>query len=218
MSKSTVITQLDLRGKTITTFILFKVHEAFVGMEEGDQLEITTDAFPAIGVDVRTWCRASGHRLLAHVENERDQRFTIEKGAPQTSAHKLAAVISDDGLFELLSPLGFALAAALEGHQVSLFFQGPAVHVLARSYRAQMHGIGRVFSRFPRLGLEKAGHLSPQDKIRQLQQLGARIYACGPSMDHYKVPPPQLAFDDVTVAEYLTFTEQMAEADIHLYM
>ena len=126
-------------------------------------------------------------------------------------------MISDDGLFELLSPLGTALAAALEGQHVSLYFQGPAVRVLARGYRARTHGWGRPFSRFPRSGLERAGHVAPQEKIRQLQALGARIYACGPSMTHFKVPRERLAFDDVTVAEYPTFAEQMAEADIHLF-
>jgi predicted peroxiredoxin len=120
-------------------------------------------------------------------------------------------------LFELLAPLGFALAAALEGHDVSLYFQGPAVRVLTIGYVAKMHGLGRPFSRFPRAGLDKVGHIPPQAKLRQLQLLGAHIYACGPSMDHFKVAEADLAFDDVIVAEYLTFMEQMDQADIHVY-
>lgn len=79
-----------------------------------------------------------------------------------------------------------------------------------------MHGPGRPFSRFPRDGLAKVGHLPPQDKLRQLQHLGARFYACGPSMEHYKVDPDHLATDDVTIAAYLTFMEQLDAADIHL--
>lgn len=217
MSETAVVTHLDLRDKTITTFILFEVHQTLDQMTEGDRLEVTTDAFPAIDADVAAWCRVTGNPLVARIESERDRSFTIEKGPPRASTHKLAAVVTDDGLFELLSPLGFALAGALEGHEVSLFFQGPAVRVLAQGYRAKMHGAGRLFSRFPRIGLEKAGHLPPQDKIRQLQQLGAHIYACGPSMEHFRVTPSKLAFDDVTVAEYPTFMEQMAEADVHLF-
>ena len=58
---------------------------------------------------------------------------------------------------------------------------------------------------------------SPQAKLRQLQRLGGRIYACGPSMEHFKVAEADLAFDDVIVAEYLTFMEQMDAADIHVY-
>ena len=85
-------------------------------------------------------------------------------------------------------------------------------------------GLGRVVARrrpfrvvrFPRDGLAKVGHLPPPDKLRQLQQLGARLYACGPSMEHYKVDADNLAFDNVIIAAYLTFMEQLDSADIHL--
>ena len=140
----------------------------------------------------------------------------IERGEPERSGHSLAAVISDDGLFELLSPLGFALAAALEGHDVSLYFQGPAVRVLAKGYTPKMHGLSRPFSRFPRSGLAKAGHIGPQEKIDQLLELGARLYACGPSMEHFRVSADDLAFEGVTISAYLTFMEQMGRADIHI--
>ena len=99
---------------------------------------------------------------------------------------------------------------------MSLYFQGPAVRVLATGYRARMHGFGSPFSRFPRDGLAEIGHIPPQDKLRQLQRLGARLFACGPSMEHYKVDPADLALDDVTIAAYMTFMEQMDSADIHL--
>jgi predicted peroxiredoxin len=92
------------------------------------------------------------------------------------------------------------------------------VRVLATGYTAKMHGPGKPFSRFPRSGLAKVGHIAPQEKITQLQELGAQLYACGPSMDHYKVDLADLAFDGVIVSEYLTFMEQMHSADIHLYM
>lgn len=100
---------------------------------------------------------------------------------------------------------------------MSLYFQGPAVKVLAKGYVAKMHGLGRPFSRFPRAGLDKVGHIAPHAKLHQLQRLGAHIYACGPSMEHFKVAATSLAFDGVVVAEYLTFLEQMDHADIHVY-
>ncbi len=209
--------ELDLRGRTITTFIAYEAYEALSELEEGDRLEVVTDAFTAIDTDLRAWCRATGNGLVDADITGSTWRFTIEKGTPRRSARMFAAVIEDDGLLELLAPLGFALAAALEGHDVSLYFQGPAVRVLANGYVAKMHGVGRPFSRFPRAGLDKVGHIPPQAKLRQLQRLGARIYACGPSMDHFKVAEANLAFDDVTVAEYLTFMEQMDQADIHVY-
>lgn len=209
-------TILDLTGKTISTFILYEVHEALADRFEGDHVEAITDALAAIDNDLHAWSRTTGNSIVEVSEHGTTRRYVIAKGAPKQSEHKLATIVSDDGLFELLSPLGFALGAALEGHDVSLYFQGPAVRVLAPGFRAQMHGLGRPFSRFPRDGLAKVGHIPPQDKLRQLQQLGARLFACGPSMEHYKVDPANLAFSDVTIAAYLTFMEQMSSADIHL--
>ena len=213
----TTRTALDLRGRTITTFIAYEVHDALSELDEGDRVELVTDPYTAIDNDLRAWCRAGGNALVDSVTTGEAWRFTIEKGAPRRSTRKYASIIQDDGLLELLAPLGFALAAALEGHDVSLFFQGPGVKVLERGHVPGLHGFGRPFSRFPRAGLERIGHISPQAKLRQLQRLGGRIYACGPSMEHFKVAEADLAFDDVIVAEYLTFMEQMDAADIHVY-
>lgn len=218
MSDVQPLTSLDLRGKTITTFILYETQHALKDAAVGDRIEVVTDAFPAIDPDVAAWCRSTGNPLVDVVADGQTRRYLIENGPERRSGHKLAAVISDDGLFELLSPLGFALAAALGGDDVSLYFQGPAVRVLAEGFTAKMHGPGRPFSRFPRSALAKVGHIAPQDKITQLQELGACLYACGPSMEHYKVSATDLAFAGVIVSEYLTFMEQMRDADIHLYV
>ncbi len=37
-------------------------------------------------------------------------------------------------------------------------------------------------------------------------------------MQHFKVQASDLAFDNVTVAEYLTFLEVMTKADVHIYV
>lgn len=208
---------LDLRGRTITTHILHAVHQALVEIEEGQDIQFETDAHPAIENDVGAWCRSTGTKLVEMTVSDESFRFRIIKGPPHRSGQKLAVVISDDGLFELLSPLGFALAASLEGHYVSLYLQGRAVRVLRNGFTARIHGLGRPFSRFPRVGLERAGHVSPQTKIAQIQDLGGRIYACGRSLDHYRVRNDDLAFDGVTIAAYFTFMEQMAGADVHVY-
>ncbi|MDH3752511.1 MAG: DsrE family protein [Acidimicrobiia bacterium] len=220
MSAVQTVRSLDLRGRTITTFIVYAVHRELTEMQEGERVEVVTDAFPAIDADIRAWCRTTGNALVDIVVDDGHEedlwRFVIEKGSPWRSGRKLAALISDDGLFELLAPLGFALAAGLEGHDVALYFQGPAVRVLATGHVAKMHGPGRPFSRFPRAGLAKAGHIPPQEKVGQLLDLGAKIFACGSSMQHFRVDPSHLAFDGVIVAEYLTFMEQMGDADIHM--
>ncbi len=156
--------------------------------------------------------------LLSSERTATGQRFLIEKGSPKAKDTSLAMIISDHGLEELLSPLGFALGAALEGIAVSLYFQGPAVRVLAEGFRPKLKGWARPFSRFAASGMTKAGHIPAQEKLRQLRSLGAHLYVCGGSMQPFKVSREDFIFDDLPIVEYLTFMSIMEEADIHLYV
>lgn len=217
MSAATA-TSLDMRGKTITTFIAYQSAGRLAGLADGEALELLTDASDDIDNDIRAWCRAVGHELVSAQRTGDFSTYVIKKTPARPPARRLAAVVSDPGLEELLSPLGFALAAALEGADVSLYFQGPAVRVLAKGFTEKLHGPARPFSRIARAGLTRAGHVPAQEKIRQLQALGAHLFACGPSMRHFKVAKSDLAFADVTAAEYLTFMETMARADIQLFV
>jgi predicted peroxiredoxin/TusA-related sulfurtransferase len=209
---------LDMRGKTITTYIAFHAAKALRDMDDGNVLELRTDDAEAIDTDLRAWCQATGNRLLSAERDEAGRTYRIEKHTMPPQGRSLALVVSDAGLEELLSPLGFALAAALEGTEVSIYFQGPAVKVLTKDFTAKLHGSSRPFSRFARRGLEQAGHVTPQEKVAQLRQLGAHLYICGPSMQHFRVSRDDLVYDDVIVAEYLTFMAVMGQADIHLFV
>lgn len=205
------------RDRTITTFVVHEAAAALADMDPGEVLEVVTDDFIAFPPDIAAWCAAVGHRLVETREDEDRLRFFIEKGQTPARATRLSMVISLDGLEELLSPLGFALGAALEGIHVSLYFQGPAVRVLTREFRPRLEGWGRPFSRFAAAGMARTGHIAPHEKLGQLIGLGADLYVCGGSLDHFKVRPGDFAFDDVKVVEYLTFMAVMAEADIHMY-
>jgi predicted peroxiredoxin/TusA-related sulfurtransferase len=209
---------LDLRGKSITTFIVYETLRRLAGLADGESLELLTDADEGVDNDIRAWCRTRGQEIMAALRADGSQQYTITKRPLRPSGKRYAAVISNPGLEELLSPLAFALAAALEGSVVSLYFQGPAVRVLAEGFTEHLHGPSRPFSRFARAGLIKAGHIPAQEKLRQLQALGARLYACAGSMQHFKVAKTDLAFDHVTIAEYLTFMETMARADINVFL
>jgi predicted peroxiredoxin/TusA-related sulfurtransferase len=208
---------IDRRGKTITTFVVFDAAAELERIRVGDVLEILTDDFEPFSPDVTAWCGAAGHTLIVDELVAEGRRFLIRKGAPIQRDTRLAMVISSDGLEELLSPLGFALAAALEGIHVGLYLQGPGVRVLQRGFRPKLRGWSRPFTRFAAAGLTKAGHLPAQEKLRQLHTLGAEIYLCGPSMDHFKVTKTDLILDGLPQVEYLTFMAEMADADIHIY-
>jgi TusA-related sulfurtransferase/predicted peroxiredoxin len=208
---------LERRGKTITTFVVYDAAERLERMEEGERLEIITDSFEPIHADIAAWCQAVGHQLVESRSEDGRMTFLIEKRQPRVKQTSLAMVISNAGLEELLSPLGFALAAALEGTAVHLYFQGPAVRVLAKGYRPKLRGWGRPFSRFAAAGMEKTGHVSAQRKLQQLASLGAHIYLCGPSLQHFKVDTDRLILPGLPQVEYLSFVPIMEKADIQIY-
>jgi predicted peroxiredoxin/TusA-related sulfurtransferase len=215
---TTTQTSLDMRDKSITTFIAYETARRLTELADGEVLELLTDASDEIDNDIAAWCRSRGQELAVGGLADGSRQYLITKRPLHGTGKRLAGVISDAGLEELLSPLGFALAAALEGSDVSLYFQGPAVRVLSKGFMEHLHGFNRPFSGFARAGLNKAGHIPAQEKIRQVQALGGCLYICGPSMQHFKVTKSDLAFDDVTVAEYLIFMEVMASADIHVFV
>jgi predicted peroxiredoxin/TusA-related sulfurtransferase len=217
MTTVTAAVALDRRGKTITTFVVFDAATRLRAMREGELLELVTDDFEPFRRDIAAWCDAVGHRLVASMPTSDGLRFLIEKGPARATDASLAVVISSDGLEELLSPLGFALAAALEGMAVHLYIQGPAVRILTRGFQPKLHGWARPFGRFAAAGLRKAGHLPAQDKLHQLRSLDAKLYLCGPSMQHFKVKPENLIFDDIPVVEYMSFMAAMKNATVHIY-
>lgn len=208
---------LDRRGKTITTFVVYDAVVELERMAEGEVLEILTDDFEPFRNDIESWCRAVGHRLVDTESTSEGIRFAIEKRSSVAKDSKLAMVISNAGLEELLSPLGFALAAALEGIEVHLFFQGPGVRVLRRGYQPRLGGWARPMTRFAAAGMARSGHIPAQDKLRQLRELGAHIYVCGPSMQRFKVDRDDLIFDNLPMVEYLSFMTIMDEADTSVY-
>ena len=214
---NTTIPLVDRRNKTISTYVVFDLAAQLQELEVGDRVELLIDDFEPITRDIATWCEATGHRLLDSTTTPHGRSLTIERGSPRKNGSSLAMVISADGLEELLSPLGFALAAALEGMDVNLFFQGPAVRVLATGFRPRLRGWARPFSRFAAASMSRTGHIPAQQKLRQLVSLGASIYMCAPSMQHFKVRTEDLIFAELPQVEYLTFMHVMARSDVQLY-
>lgn len=209
---------LDRRGKTITTFVVFDAATELETMEFGDTLELLTDDFEPFEKDIAAWCRSAGHLLVTTEQMATGRRFLIDKGRAAPKETKLAMVISSDGLEELLSPLGFALGAALEGIDVHLYFQGPAVRVLTKGFQPRLKGWARPFSRLAASGMAKSGHIPAQEKLHQMRSLGAQIYVCGGSLQPFKVKREDLVFGDLPIVEYLTFMSIMEDSEIQLYI
>ena len=92
------------------------------------------------------------------------------------------------------------------------------MRVLAQGFSAKLSGWSWPFSGVARDGLAEAGHLPPQDKLAQLRALGAKIYACGPSLDHFGVKRSQLAYPEIIIGEYAVFLGAMAGSDITIVL
>lgn len=209
---------VDGRGRSVSTSILYDVVCAMRALGPGVVVRVRTDVLPAVDSDVRAWCRMTGHELVGVEEVAGARDYVVRKAAEVYEQPGWAIVISNPGLEELLSPLGFALGAALAGSPVAIYFQGPAVRVLSRSFSEKLHGWRRPFSGVARRGADTTGHPPPQVKLRQLEDLGARIYVCGPSMAHFKVAVDDFFLTGVQVAAYPTFVEQMNGAGVQVFL
>lgn len=210
--------RIDGRGRSVSTAILYEVVCAMRELSPGDVINVRTDPLPAVDSDIRAWCRTTGHELVQFGEADNARDYAIRKAAQVREQPGWAIVISNPGLEELLSPLGFALAAAMAGSSVAIYFQGPSVRVLTRRFSEKLPGWQRPFSTFARRGLDKAGHPPPHTKLHQLEDLGARIYICGPSMQHFKVNADDLFLTGVLIAAYPTFVEKMNSAGVQVFL
>jgi TusA-related sulfurtransferase len=79
--------RLELRGKTITTFIAYEAAATLREMQAGETLELVTEDQEAIKRDLDAWCRAVGHSVVSAESEGGQARFLIEKGAPREQAH-----------------------------------------------------------------------------------------------------------------------------------
>ena len=118
---TTARTSLDMRGKTITTFIAYETLKQLGDLADGESLELLTDA----GEEITTTSvpgavlggkslRRPGTTMAASSTSSPNSRCAPPASATPHSFRRR--------LEELLSPLAFALAAALEGSDVSLYF------------------------------------------------------------------------------------------------
>ena len=208
---------MDARGKTVSLDPVGRVRSEFERLPGDQVVELVTDRSPAIDSDLHAWANLTGHSVQTVTTEDDHRRYHLRRsGDSAGGAPSVALVLSDPGLAELLTPLGFALAAAQSGGEVHIFFQGPAVRVLKEGFRGRLHGVAGVFSGFARRGMAKAGHPEPHDKLREIVRLGGKLYVCGASMTVFGVDADQLAFESVTISEYFTFLPVLRDSNIAL--
>ena len=215
---------LDVRDKKISLYVLQLVNHSLEKIcKVGETIDLKTDHFDGLRNDILTWGQLVPHDIQEIDCDEGEgvyyDRYLITKKEIPTDKQpgKVAVVISNDGLLDLVSPLGFALAAALAGMSVSLFFQGPGVRVLRTGFQGRLPGWKTLFSAFARKGMAQMGHVSPQEKVEQLIELGATIFVCHPSMEAFKVSEKDLVRPGITLCEYVRFLVEMRDASVQIY-
>jgi predicted peroxiredoxin/TusA-related sulfurtransferase len=209
---------MDFSGKKITVYILNEVVQQLKELEEGETARIKVDNYQAIDNDLAAWSSMTGNKIEVLERETNYKIYQIKVTNDIVSDKKFAIIISEKGLEELLSPLGYAWAAAVSGMKVYIYLQGHAVKLMKKGYKEKLKGFNSLFSGFARKGLSKIGHIPPQEKIIELHKLGAEIYMCQPSMDHFKVKESDLIFTDVIIAEYITFLEVLNDSNIKFFL
>lgn len=209
---------LEFKGKIITNYVLYKTIQTLAIKPVGEFVVIKTENFKAIENDLAAWSRMTGWPVSLESRQPSYYQFKITKGEPVDHTRKLAIVISKNGLEDLLSPLGLAICCGLSGYEVNIYFQGPSVKVLTKGFKEKLPGFNSLFSVFARNGLNKAGHVPAQEKLKILQSLGAKFFVCQPSMQHFGVKEKDLVYEDLTFCEYLTFLEVYNTADLKFFL
>jgi hypothetical protein len=198
---------LDLRGRTITTAIVSALRERLAELAVGEEVELLTDAFPPSFPTSSPAARRPGTSSSAWRRTARAGRSSCARASRSVTTTGWPSSSSTTGSRSCSRRLGSRPLPLLAVPT----WRCPSKARRCTSWRlaldARLRGWARPFSRCARAELEKAGHVAPAEKLRQLQTFAARLDACGRSLEHFGVDPDRIAFRGVVVCEYLTFTE-----------
>ena len=205
-------------GKKITASIINSISIVLDSAKVGDYLDFKVDNYAAIDNDLKAWSMITGNKVELTNTSTYFKTYRVIKTTAGSIEKSFAIILSNEGTEELLSPLGFAWAAALSGMDVSIYFQGPAVKVLEKGFKDRRSGLNALFSGATHRRLAGTGYISPREKIAELNRLGVVFYVCQPSLDHHRLKAKELMFDDIILSEYLTFMQVVSGSDIKFYL
>lgn len=208
---------LDLRGKTVVSYVVYETLKALGPLAEGQVLSLWVDAYDGLEADLSVWMELTGQRLAGETRAGGLHRYDLVKSPPRPMNEQLAIMISKPGLEDLFTPLSLALAGRMAGMETHVFFQGPGVRVLKKGFDERLSGIWAPFSGFARRQAARTGHIRPQEKLAELVELGAHLHACPLSLDQFGVPRDQLAFP-VELAQYYGMLATFRESRTQIFL
>ena len=210
---------VDARGTWKPYRVAYEVIKALRGLETGAVVEVITKDDQGLLNDLGLWCRATGHELLGKQPGRGETRVLIGKGEPARNDKTMTVVMSTASLDHAVLPLEKALAGAVLGMDVNVVFEGAAVRLLKRGYRPRLSGLaGRLFTaKVEAVMKDEIGWPLPQESILILQDLGARLYICSPSMFGYGVREQDLIVSTYTLGAVVTWADLLARSDIQVF-
>jgi len=210
---------VDARGTWKPYRVAYEVIKALRGLETGAVVEVITKDDQGLLNDLGLWCRATGHELLGKQPGRGETRVLIGKGEPARNDKTMTVVMSTASLDHAVLPLEKALAGAVLGMDVNAVFEGAAVRLLKRGYRPRLSGLaGRLFTaKVEAVMKDEIGWPLPQESILILQDLGARLYICSPSMFGYGVREQDLIVSTYTLGAVVTWADLLARSDIQVF-
>jgi predicted peroxiredoxin/TusA-related sulfurtransferase len=173
--------------------------------------------------DIATWCKATGNELISSEPGEEGEvRCLVQKGELTGGREKkksMTVVISTANLEKVAYPFDRALGAAVLGMEVNVIFEGAGVRLLKRGYRSKLTGFwGGCFTGAVENAMKKEiGWPLPGDAIEILEELGAKFYICGPSLERYRVREEELIVRDFVTGATLTWVKLLAESDVNVF-
>jgi TusA-related sulfurtransferase/predicted peroxiredoxin len=211
---------VDARGTWKPYRVAYEVIKAVRPLETGSVVEVVTKDDQGLLNDLRIWCQATGHDLVATQPGGKGEaRLVIRKAEPKRTGQTMTVIMSTASLEDAVYPLDKALAGAVLGMDVNVVFEGAAVRLLQRGYRPRLSGLaGRAFtSMVEQVMRTEIGWPLPQESILILEDLGARFYLCGPSMIGYGVGEQDLIIGRYTMGAVITWADLLAHSDIHIF-
>jgi len=213
-------TRVNVSGTWKPNVIAYKIIKELENLDKGAVVEVITKNNEGIAGDIEIWCEATGHVFLG-VQKTKEELLSsfIRKGELKKNDHIMTVIISTASLDHVLYPLDKALAGAVSGMEVNVVFEGAGVRLLKNGYRSKLSGlIGGFFTGIieKKVMKKEIGWPLPQETVKMLDDLGAHIYCCGPSMYGYRVETEELAVN-CTIAAHLTWTDLLANSDIQIF-
>lgn len=180
--------------------------------------------------DIATWCETTGNDLVSsevsseggtedmHVVIQKGVRSGAEQEGERGKEKKMTVVISTADLEYVVPPLDKALAGKVLCMDVSVVFEGAGVKLLKNGYRATRSGLfGNFRTSSVEMSLKNSGSPLPSEAITMLEELGAKFYVCGPSMEANGMRQEELVVEHSIVGSTVTWVSLLEHSDVNVF-